>query len=62
MQKFYFDGDVSDILEKIYMLLRTNTVAIRPNRHYKRPTALEGKNTKGIKSATFQKRKKKVVF
>ena len=59
---FYFDGDVSDILEKIYILLRTNTVAIRPNRHYKRPTALEGKNTKGIKSAAFQKRKKKVVF
>lgn len=59
---FYFEGDVGEILDKIYKLLKTNTVAIRPNRHYKRPSANEGKITKGIKSANFQKRKKKIVF
>jgi len=59
---FYFEGDVGEIIEKIYKLLKTNTVDIRPNRHYKRPSPNEGKITKGIKSANFQKRKKKVVF
>jgi hypothetical protein len=59
---FYFDGDVGEIITKIYQLLKTNKVAVRPNRHYKRPSPLEGKNTKGIRSANFQKRKKKIVF
>jgi hypothetical protein len=49
-------------LDKIYQQLHTNKIAIRPNRTYARPTAKEGKNTKGIKSANFQKRKKKIVF
>jgi hypothetical protein len=59
---FYFEGDVGEIIEKIYKLLKTNTVAIRPNRHYERPSAQESKHTKNTKSANFQKRKKKVVF
>jgi hypothetical protein len=59
---FFLDGDVNQILEKIYKLLKTNRVAIRPNRHFKRPSPTEGKNTKGIKSANYQKRKKKIVF
>jgi hypothetical protein len=46
-------------VSKIFL---TNTVQIRPNRKYKRPSPKEGKNTKGIKSANFSKRKKKSVF
>ena len=59
---FFLDGDVNQILEKIYKLLKINKIAIRPNRHFKRPSSTEGKNTKGIKSANYQKRKKKIVF
>jgi len=54
--------NIDEILDKIYQQLRTNKIAIRLNRKYPRPTAKEGKNTKGIKSANFQKRKKKIVF
>jgi len=49
-------------LDKIYKQLRTNLVAIRANRHYKRPDSKESKNTKAIKSANFYKRKKKSGF
>ena len=41
------------LIEIIYQLLRTNKIAIRPDRRYKRPTPSEGKITKGIKSANF---------
>jgi hypothetical protein len=43
-------------------LFLTSTIAIRPNRHYDRPTREIGKNVKAIKSANFSKRKKKSVF
>ena len=43
-------------------LFLTSTVQIRPNRKFKRPSPYEGKNTKGIKSANYQKRSKKIVF
>ena len=46
----------------MYKLFQTSKVPIRPNRHFKRPSKREGKNTKGIKSANYQKRKKKIVF
>ena len=59
---YFPDKNIDEILDKIYQQLRTNKIAIRPNRKYPRPTAKEGKNTKGIKSANFQKRKKKIVF
>ncbi len=56
------DKEIDKILNKIYQQLRTNKVAIRPNRHYDRPSEREGKNTRGIKSANFYKRKKKGGF
>lgn len=59
---YFPDKDIDEILDKIYQQLRTNKIAIRPDRKYARPTAREGKNTKGIKSANYQKRKKKMVF
>lgn len=59
---YFPDKDIDGILDKIYQQLRTNKIAIRPNRKYDRPTARESKNTKGIKSANYQKRKKKMVF
>lgn len=59
---YFPDKDIDEILDKIYQQLRTNKIAIRPDRQYNRPTAREGKNTKGIKSANYQKRKKKMVF
>ena len=59
---FYSNEDIDIIFEKMYKLFQTTKVPIRPNRHYKRPTSRDGKNTKGIKSANFQKRSKKVVF
>lgn len=57
-----FDKDITQTLDKIYQLLKTNKVAVRPDRQYKRPSPNESKNTKGIKSANFQKRCKKIVF
>jgi len=59
---YFPDKDIDEILDKIYQQLRSNKIAIRPNRKYTRPTRKESKNTKGIKSANFQKRKKKMVF
>jgi len=59
---YFPDKNIDEILNKIYQQLRTNKIAIRPNRKYARPTSKESKNTKGIKSANFQKRKKKMVF
>jgi len=59
---YFPDKNIDEILDKIYQQLRTNKIAIRPNRKYARPTRTEGKNTKGIKSANYQKRKKKIVF
>jgi len=59
---YFPDKDIDEILDKIYQQLRTNKIAIRPDRKYARPTSEDGKNTKGIKSANFQKRKKKMVF
>jgi len=59
---YFPDKDIDEILDKIYQQLRTNKLAIRPDRKYARPTARESKNTKGIKSANYQKRKKKMVF
>ena len=59
---YFPDKDIDEILDKIYQQLRTNKLAIRPDRKYARPTAREGKNTRGIKSANYQKRKKKMVF
>ncbi|CAA6814152.1 MAG: Unknown protein [uncultured Sulfurovum sp.] len=59
---YFPDKDIDEILDEIYQQLRTNKIAIRPNRKYARPTSKEGENTKGIKSANFQKRKKKMVF
>ena len=59
---YFPDKDIDEILDKIYQQLRSNKIAIRPNRKYARPTRKESKNTKGIKSANFQKRKKKMVF
>lgn len=59
---YFPDKDIDGILDKIYQQLRTNKIAIRPNRKYDRPTTRESKNTKGIKSANYQKRKKKMVF
>jgi len=59
---YFPDKDIDEILDKIYQQLRSNKIAIRPNRKYARPTSKESKNTKGIKSANFQKRKKKIVF
>lgn len=58
----YLDNDIGKTLKNIYQLIETNKLSIRPNRSYKRPSPYEGKNTKGIKSANFQKRKKKSVF
>lgn len=59
---FYSNKDIEIIFEEMSKLFLTNTVQIRPNRKYPRPSAKEGKNTKGIKSANYQKRKKKIVF
>lgn len=59
---YFPDKNIDEILDKIYQQLRTNKIAIRPDRKYARPTAKESKNTKGIKSANHQKRKKKMVF
>ena len=59
---FLPDKDIAKTLDKIHKQLRTNLVAIRPNRHYNRPNNKESKNTKGIKSVNFQKRKKKSGF
>ena len=59
---YFPDKDIDEILDKIYQQLRTNKLAIRPDRQYDRPTARESKNTKGIKSANYQKRHKKMVF
>jgi len=59
---YFPDKNIDEILDKIYQQLRTNKIAIRPDRKYARPTQEEGKNTKGIKSANYQKRKKKMVF
>jgi hypothetical protein len=52
----------SGSLDKIYQLLKTNKVAIRPNRHYKRPSPDESTHTKAMKSSNYQKRCKKIVF
>ncbi len=59
---FYSNKDIDIIFEEMTKLFLTNRVLIKPNRHFKRPSAREGKNTKGIKSANYQKRKKKSVF
>ncbi|WP_428024557.1 IS4 family transposase [Arcobacter sp.] len=59
---FYSNKDIEIIFEEMSKLFLTNTIAIRPNRKYERPTKEIGKNTKGIKSANHQKRKKKSVF
>jgi len=59
---FYSNKDIEVIFEEMSKLFLTSTVQIRPNRKYKRPSSLEGKNTKGIKSANFAKRKKKSIF
>lgn len=59
---FYSNKDIEIIFEEMSKLFLTNTIPIRPNRKYERPSAIEGKNTKGIKSANHQKRKKKSVF
>lgn len=59
---YFPDKDIDEVLDKIYQQLRTNKIAIRHDRKYDRQTAREGKNTKGIKSANYQKRKKKMVF
>ncbi len=59
---FYSNEDTGKILEEIYQLLETNKLSIRPNRHYKRPEPKESKHTKSMKSAYYQKRKKKIVF
>ena len=59
---YFPDKNIDEVLDKIYQQLRTNKIAIRPNRNYDRPTARDGKNTKGIKSSNYQRRKKKMVF
>jgi len=59
---FFPDKEIIKTLDKIYLQLRTNLIAIRPDRHYDRPNEREGKNTRGIKSANHQKRKKKGGF
>jgi|TARA_R110002033_G_scaffold13325_2_gene39729 hypothetical protein len=59
---FYSNKDIEVIFDEMSKLFLTSTVQIRPNRKFKRPSPLEGKNTKGIKSANFSKRKKKSVF
>lgn len=59
---FYSDKDIEVIIEEMSKLFLINKIPIRPNRKFKRPTDKEGKNTKGIKSANYQKRKKKSVF
>ena len=59
---FFPDKEIIKTLDKIHQQLRTNLIAIRPDRHYDRPSEREGKNTRGIKSANFQKRKKKGGF
>jgi len=59
---FLPDKDIAKTLEKIHKQLRTNLIAIRPNRHYSRPDSNESKNTRAIKSASFYKRKKKSGF
>jgi hypothetical protein len=58
----YLESNIEKTLDKIYTLIKTNKLAIRPNRSFKRPTVYEGKNTRGIKSANYQRRKKKIVF
>lgn len=59
---YFPDKNIDEVLDKIYQQLHTNKIAIRPDRKHDRPTNREGKNTKGIKSANYQKRKKKMVF
>ena len=59
---FFPDKEIAKTLDKIYLQLRTNLIAIRPDRHYDRPSERESKNTKGMKSANYQKRKKKGGF
>jgi len=59
---YFPDKDIDEILDKIYQQLRTDKIAIRPDRKYDRPTSKDSKNSKGIKSANYQKRKKKMVF
>ena len=59
---FYSNKDIEVIFEEMSKLFLTSTIAIRPNRHFDRPTREIGKNVKAIKSANFSKRKKKSVF
>jgi hypothetical protein len=59
---FYSNKNIEVIFEEMTKLFLTSTMAIRPNRHYDRPTREIGKNIKAIKSASFSKRKKKSVF
>lgn len=59
---FFPDREIIKTLDKIYLQLRTNLIEIRPNRHYNRPNEREGKNTRGIQSAEFLKRRKKSGF
>lgn len=59
---FYSNKDIEIIFEEMSRLFLTNVISIRPNRKYKRASNLEGKNTKAVKSANYQKRKKKSVF
>ena len=59
---FYSNKDIEVIFEEMSKLFLTSTIAIRPDRHYLRPTREIGKNVKAIKSANFSKRKKKSIF
>ena len=59
---FFPNKEIAKTLDKIYLQLRTNLIAIRQDRHYDRPSERESKSTKGIKSANYQKRKKKGGF
>lgn len=61
-EMFYSTTDMEQILDNLYLLLSMDKVPIRPNRQFRRPTRDESKVSKGIKSANFQKRKKKSVF
>jgi hypothetical protein len=59
---FYSNKDIEIIFEEMSKLFLTKPQQIRPNRKFQRPTKKESNHSKAIKSANYQKRKKKSVF
>ena len=59
---FYSNKDIEVIFQEMSKLFLSKPEQIRPNRKFKRPTKKDSTHSKAIKSANYQKRKKKSVF